>query len=138
MQPGRVHIPYRNSKLTRLLQDSLGGNTKTLFVATISPSVLAFDETMSTLKFADRAMRVVVTTTVNEVVDDSALLKRYEKEISRLRKLLKHTSSYETVCRIILFELLFILLFISKSNNYKKRTKNYVTIHKEILLHTKM
>jgi hypothetical protein len=89
MQSGRSHIPFRDSKLTRLLQDSLGGNTKTVFVATVSPSVLAFEETHSTLKFADRAKRVVMTTRVNEVVEDAVLVKRCEKEIARLRGLLK-------------------------------------------------
>jgi kinesin family protein 3/17 len=44
------HIPYRDSKLTRMLQDSLGGNTKTLMVAAISPADYNFDETMSTLR----------------------------------------------------------------------------------------
>lgn len=102
MQPGRTHIPYRNSKLTRLLQDSLGGNTRTFFVATISSSILAFEETLSTLKFADRAMRVVVTTSINEIVDDSVLVKRYEKEISRLRKLLNHQKEVQLVsCALI-------------------------------------
>jgi len=48
-------IPYRDSKLTRLLQDSLGGNTKTSLIATVSPLLDHTDETISTLKFADRA-----------------------------------------------------------------------------------
>ncbi|KAL9656676.1 hypothetical protein ABK040_002946 [Willaertia magna] len=95
-QCGRTHIPFRDSKLTRLLQDSLGGNTKTVFVATVSPSVLAYEETHSTLKFADRAKRVVVTTKVNEVVDDSILLKRYEKEIGRLRQIVDQNSKAQT------------------------------------------
>lgn len=45
------HIPYRDSKLTRLLQDSLGGNTKTLMVAAISPADYNYDETLSTLRY---------------------------------------------------------------------------------------
>jgi hypothetical protein len=59
MHKTRKHIPFRDSKLTRLLQDSLGGNTKTLFVATVSPSIMALEQTQSTLKFADRASRLV-------------------------------------------------------------------------------
>jgi hypothetical protein len=52
------HIPYRDSKLTRLLQDSLGGNTKTLMVAAISPADYNFEETMSTLRYvASRSAR---------------------------------------------------------------------------------
>jgi len=48
----REHIPYRNSKLTRILEDSLGGNCKTTFMAMISPSIDSFGETLSTLKFS--------------------------------------------------------------------------------------
>lgn len=53
-----VHVPYRDSKLTRLLQDSLGGNAKTCLLATINPSVVCGDESISTLRFADRAHQV--------------------------------------------------------------------------------
>jgi kinesin family protein 18/19 len=51
-------VPYRDSKLTRLLKDSLGGNTKTLMIACISPSCLAYDETVNTLKYASRARNI--------------------------------------------------------------------------------
>ena len=50
----KSHIPYRDSKLTRLLQDSLGGNTKTLMIAAISPSSYNYDETFGTLRYASR------------------------------------------------------------------------------------
>ena len=49
------HIPYRDSKITRILQDSLGGNTKTTLIAAVSPLLECCEETISTLKFADRA-----------------------------------------------------------------------------------
>ena len=49
------HIPYRDSKLTRLLQDSLGGNTKTIMIAAVSPADYNYDETLSTLRYASRA-----------------------------------------------------------------------------------
>ncbi|POM75305.1 Kinesin-like protein, partial [Phytophthora palmivora] len=67
VNPKRTHIPYRDSKLTRLLQDSLGGNTRTVVIATISPSESAIDETISTLQFADRAKCVTVRVKVNEL-----------------------------------------------------------------------
>lgn len=51
-------VPYRDSKLTRLLKDSLGGNTKTIMIACISPSYLAFEETVNTLKYASRARNI--------------------------------------------------------------------------------
>ena len=52
------HIPYRTSKLTRLLQDSLGGNTKTVMIAALSPADYNFDETLSTLRYASRAKNI--------------------------------------------------------------------------------
>jgi kinesin family member 17 len=52
------HIPYRDSKLTRLLQDSLGGNTKTVMIAAISPSDFNYEETLSTLRYAARAKSI--------------------------------------------------------------------------------
>lgn len=51
-------VPYRDSKLTRLLKDSLGGNTKTIMVACISPSYLVYEETVNTLKYANRARNI--------------------------------------------------------------------------------
>jgi adenosylcobinamide amidohydrolase len=52
------HIPYRDSKLTRLLQDSLGGNTKTVMIAAISPSDFNYEETLTTLRYASRAKMI--------------------------------------------------------------------------------
>jgi len=62
------HVPYRDSKLTRLLQDSLGGNTKTLMVAAISPADYNFDETMSTLRYANRAKNIKVHSNPNLIL----------------------------------------------------------------------
>ena len=52
------HVPYRDSKLTRLLQDSLGGNTKTVMIAALSPADYNYDETLSTLRYANRAKNI--------------------------------------------------------------------------------
>jgi hypothetical protein len=82
------HVPFRESKLTRLLQDSLGGNTKTLMVAAISPADYNYDETMSTLRYANRAKNIQNKPKVNEDPKD-ALLREYKEEIERLRKLLQ-------------------------------------------------
>ncbi|CAN2388931.1 Belongs to the TRAFAC class myosin-kinesin ATPase superfamily. Kinesin family [Pristimantis euphronides] len=80
-------LNYRDSKLTRILQNSLGGNTKTVIICTITP--VSFDETLSTLQFASTAKHVRNTPHVNEVLDDQALLKRYRKEIVGLKKQLE-------------------------------------------------
>ena len=53
-----THIPYRDSKLTFLLQDSLGGNTKTVMIAAVSPAAYNYDETLSTLRYASRAKSI--------------------------------------------------------------------------------
>ena len=85
-EKGRRHIPYRDSTLTRLLQDSLGGNTRTIVLATVSPYSQHLDETSSTLQFATRAKRVTARLKVNQVVNDAILLKRAQREILTLRR----------------------------------------------------
>jgi hypothetical protein len=82
---GRQHIPYRDSKLTRLLEDSLGGNCKTTMMAMISPALEAFGESLSTLKFVHRAKSIKNQAQVNEDLDQRALLRRYEQELKKLR-----------------------------------------------------
>lgn len=85
------HIPYRDSKLTRLLQDSLGGNTKTLMVAAVSPADYNYDETLSTLRYANRAKNIKNKPIVNEDPKD-AKLREYKEEIERLKKMLESQS----------------------------------------------
>jgi len=85
---GKSHVPYRNSKLTRLLQDSIGGNCRTMFIVTVSPSAASCEETVSTLQFADRAMKVRVFATSNERLSTNDPLKQAQHEISRLKALL--------------------------------------------------
>lgn len=81
------HIPFRDSKLTRLLQDSLGGNTKTLMVACISPADNNFDETLSTLRYANRAKNIKNKPKINEDPKE-AMLREYREEILRLKGLI--------------------------------------------------
>lgn len=88
--PGSTHIPYRDSKLTRLLQDSLGGNTSTCFLATISPIVDCIDETISTLKFADRAKRVLIRVKKNAIsATNDRLVVKLQREIQHLKDILQ-------------------------------------------------
>ncbi|KAF5395048.1 Osmotic avoidance abnormal protein 3 [Paragonimus heterotremus] len=82
------HIPYRDSKLTRLLQDSLGGNTKTLMIACLSPADNNYDESLSTLRYANRAKNIQNKPKINEDPKD-ALLRQYQDEINRLRQLIE-------------------------------------------------
>lgn len=64
----KEHIPYRESKLTRLLEDSLGGNTRTCLIATLSPTIDHLDDSISTLKFAERAKCIQVKVSKNEIL----------------------------------------------------------------------
>ena len=72
------HIPYRDSKLTRLLQDSLGGNTKTVMVANIGPADYNYDETISTLRYAHRAKSIQNQPKINEDPKD-AMLREFQE-----------------------------------------------------------
>lgn len=89
---GRHHIPYRDSKLTRILEDSLGGNCKTTMICMVSPALDAFAESVSTLKFANRAKCIRNRAEVNEDVDHRTLLRKYERELKKLRTELKTRS----------------------------------------------
>ncbi len=78
------HIPYRDSKLTRLLQDSLGGNSKTVMIANIGPVKYNYDETMTTLRYADRAKQIKNKPKINEDPKD-ALLREMREQIALLQ-----------------------------------------------------
>lgn len=80
------HVPYRDSKLTRLLRDSLGGKTKTCIIATVSPSVHCLEETLSTLDYAHRAKNIKNKPEVNQKMMKSAMMKDLYSEIERLKQ----------------------------------------------------
>jgi len=78
------HVPYRDSKLTRMLQDSLGGNTKTVMVATMGPADYNYDESISTLRYANRAKNIKNKPKINEDPKD-AMIREFQDEIARLK-----------------------------------------------------
>ncbi|EKM51774.1 uncharacterized protein PHACADRAFT_262108 [Phanerochaete carnosa HHB-10118-sp] len=80
------HVPFRNSKLTRMLQPSLSGNARISVICTINPSKEAITESTSTLLFAQRIKRVQLHAQKKEVIDTEALLERYRKEIEELKR----------------------------------------------------
>ncbi|KAL3663605.1 hypothetical protein V7S43_011491 [Phytophthora oleae] len=88
-EAGRKHIPYRDSILTRVLQDSFGGNTQSCLIATVNATQQSCDETIRTLQFADRARSVMQTIRVNEVVDGSTELLMAKIQIVKLRERLE-------------------------------------------------
>ena len=80
------HIPYRESKLTRLLQDSLGGRTKTSIIATVSPNVVDMEDSISTLEYAQRAKKITNKPELNQKMTKNTVLKELTAEIERLRR----------------------------------------------------
>lgn len=87
-----AHIPYRDSKLTRLLQDSLGGNSKTIMIANVGPASMNYDETIITLRYAYRAKSIKNKPIKNEDIKDGKLL-ALQREIERLKKLIMEKSN---------------------------------------------
>ncbi|KAE9616488.1 putative plus-end-directed kinesin ATPase transcription factor C2H2 family [Lupinus albus] len=80
------HVPYRDSKLTRLLQTSLSGNGHVSLICTVTPASSNMEETHNTLKFASRAKQVQVYASCNKIIDEKSLIKKYQREISVLKQ----------------------------------------------------
>ncbi|KAI5068078.1 hypothetical protein GOP47_0016423 [Adiantum capillus-veneris] len=81
-----AHVPFRDSKLTRLLQSSLSGQGRVSLICTITPASSYFEETHNTLKFAHRAKHVEIHTSSNKIMDEKSLIKKYQKEIVSLKE----------------------------------------------------
>jgi hypothetical protein len=89
MLPPKEHIPYRDSKLTRLLQPSLGGNARVCIICNISPAAANVEESHNTLKFGSRAKTIQQHASITEVADEKTLLRSYREEIEELKRQLK-------------------------------------------------
>lgn len=87
------HIPYRDSKLARILQSSLGGNARTAIICTISPARSPLEQTRNTLLFASCAKEVTTNAQVNVLMSDKALVKQLQREVARLESELKKSHS---------------------------------------------
>nr|GMD83913.1 kinesin-like protein KIN-7C, mitochondrial [Ipomoea batatas] len=81
-----THIPYRDSKLTRLLQSSLSGHGRVSLICTVTPASSNTEETHNTLKFAHRSKHVEIKASQNKILDEKSLIKKYQKEISNLKQ----------------------------------------------------
>ncbi|URD72096.1 Kinesin motor domain containing protein [Musa troglodytarum] len=94
LSKGRTgHIPYRDSKLTRILQPFLGGNARTAIICTMSPARSHIEQSRNTLLFASCAKQVVVNAQVNLVMSDKALVKHLQRELARLEHELRYPGS---------------------------------------------
>ena len=91
------HIPYRDSKLTRLLSQALGGNSLTTIICTVSPASVNYYQTLSTLRFAMRAKNVKLKPNVNEFLDDKGKIEFYKNEVKRLKNELMSKKNFEEV-----------------------------------------
>lgn len=87
------HIPYRDSKLTRILQNSLGGNARTAIICTMSPARSHVEQSRNTLLFAICAKEVTTNAQVNLVVSEKALVRQLQKELARMENELKNLGS---------------------------------------------
>lgn len=81
-----THIPYRDSKLTRLLQYSLSGHGRISLICTVTPASSNTEETHNTLKFAHRSKHVELKASQNKIIDEKSLIKKYQKEITCLKE----------------------------------------------------
>lgn len=81
------YVNYRESKLTHLLKDSLGGNSKTVIICTLNPNYLAIKETLSTLKFAERAKKIQNKAKINEENNDGFFKKMYNGLLNQVQLL---------------------------------------------------
>ncbi|KAM4646725.1 LOW QUALITY PROTEIN: kinesin-like protein KIF17 [Amazona ochrocephala] len=93
------HVPYRDSKLTRLLQDSLGGNTKTLMVVCLSPADNNYDESLSTLRYANRAKNIKNKPCINEDPKDTLLGE--SEEIKKLKAILAEQMGVDSLAELL-------------------------------------
>ncbi|XP_047979294.1 kinesin-like protein KIN-7C, mitochondrial isoform X2 [Salvia hispanica] len=88
-----THVPYRDSKLTRLLQSSLSGHGRVSLICTVTPASSNTEETHNTLKFAQRSKHVEIKASQNKILDEKSLIKKYQKEISKLKQELQQLKS---------------------------------------------
>ena len=82
---GKLHVPYRDTKITFLLRDSLGGNCRTTLITNVTPAAMSYSETMSTLRFGNKAKSVRNDARINQDMSEQGLLLAYERELQKLR-----------------------------------------------------
>ncbi|XP_011694299.1 PREDICTED: kinesin-like protein KIF16B [Wasmannia auropunctata] len=100
----RTFIPYRDSVLTWLLKDSLGGNSKTIMIATISPAECNYNDTLSTLRYANRAKNIINKPTINEDANVK-LIRELRAEIEKLKSLIDKNMSVEKPPQVLLAQI---------------------------------
>ncbi|XP_010498442.1 PREDICTED: kinesin-like protein KIN-7K, chloroplastic isoform X2 [Camelina sativa] len=89
------HVPYRDSKLTRILQSSLSGHDRVSLICTVTPASSSSEETHNTLKFAHRAKHIEIQAEQNKIIDEKSLIKKYQHEIRQLKEELEQLKQLE-------------------------------------------
>ncbi|GKA03259.1 kinesin-like protein NACK2 [Tanacetum coccineum] len=127
------HIPYRDSKLTRILQSSLGGNARTAIICTMSPALSHVDQSRNTLSFATSAKEVTNNAQVNMVVAEKRLVKDLQKEVTRLKaELLSPEPSSSKCLRSLLLEKENIIQQMQREMNELKRERDLAQSQLEV------
>ena len=96
---GNIVIPYRDSALTRILSNALGGNSKTVMICALSPASVNYEETLSTLRYADRAKKIKNHAVVNETVQDK-MIRELKEENNELKKVLDQVGGVEEILKL--------------------------------------
>jgi hypothetical protein len=132
------HVPYRESKLTHILKDSLGGNTHTVMIACISPADNCFVDTLSTLKYANRARNIINCPVVNRATsDDDLFVQGLQSEIRRLRSnLLREESRPRSESHIVRFFFVFFIFSLSLSLSLSLFSHSTTSTHTHTHTHT--
>lgn len=120
------HIPFRDSKLTRILQSSLGGNSRTAIICTMSPARSHFEQSRNTLLFASCAKEVSTNAQVNTVISDKALVKHLQRELDRLENELRTPGSNQMISDTA------AALLQEKDHQIEKMQKQHILMQKQI------
>lgn len=127
------HIPYRDSKLTRILRPSLGGNARTAIICTVSPGLSHVEQSRNTLSFATSAKEVTNTAQINMVVPDKKLVKHLQKEVARLEAELRSPEPSSSACiRTLLMEKDLKIQQMEKDMKELKRQRDYAQSQLEV------
>ncbi|KAG5680018.1 hypothetical protein PVAND_009551 [Polypedilum vanderplanki] len=116
---GSKHIPYRDSNLTRILKDSLGGNCQTLMIANISPSSITYEDTYNTLKYASRAKKIRTTCKQNVITTNMPkefLLKKCNDQTSEIERLKSEIEKYKERTKILESQVMDQNVLVKKVN----------------------
>ncbi|XP_044511654.1 kinesin-like protein KIN-7F isoform X2 [Mangifera indica] len=134
-----THIPYRDSKLTRILQNSLGGDARTAIICTLSPAHSQIEQSRNTLLFASCAKEVVTNAHVNVVMSDKALVKQLQRELTKLESEMKsqRTTSGKYDYTALLKEKEIIIEQMEKEIRELTQQRDLAELRIENLLHSR-